>query len=195
MRPKVIGVTGGIASGKTTVAEMLGSLGAKVIDADKMAHKLLDIPEVRNRLEKLWGKEILNETGKIDRRSLSRIVFSQEGALKELTDILHPPILEEIRREVSKGDARVIVLDAALLEETGLVTLCDLLIFVEAEDLLREKRVQEIRNWPPEAVARREEFQTPKEVKKKRAHYVINNNFSKEETFGQVKEFWNKFIL
>lgn len=194
MRPKVIGVLGGIASGKTTVAEMLGSLGARVIDADKMVHQFLDTPEIKARLRERWGEAVFDDQGRVDRPRLSRIVFSNGEALKALTDILHPPVLQAIRKELSEEDAGVVILDAALLEETGLVELCDLLIFVEAEEEIKEKRARQWRNWPPGEVSRRAHFQAAEELKRRKAHYVINNNFSREKTFNQVKEFWNKFV-
>ncbi|MFQ5862835.1 MAG: dephospho-CoA kinase [Candidatus Brocadiales bacterium] len=195
MRPKVIGIMGGVASGKTTVAEILGSFGARVIDADEIGHGLLDTPEVKEKLIKRWSKEILDERGMVDRLKLSRIVFSDAEALRELNDTLHPPILESIQQEIARDETRVVVVDAALLQETGLAGLCDLLIFVAADERVKKERAMKHRHWSPEEVSRRERFQAPAEEKKKMAHYVINNSFSKEETLRQVKEFWNRFVL
>ncbi|MEE9583974.1 MAG: dephospho-CoA kinase, partial [Candidatus Brocadiales bacterium] len=107
MRPKVIGIMGGIASGKTTVAEMIGSIGARVIDADKIGHGLLKTPEVKGKLVRKWGKEILDERGTVDRSKLSRLVFSDAEALRELNNTLHPLILEAIRREIATDETRV----------------------------------------------------------------------------------------
>ncbi len=195
MRPKVIGIMGGIASGKTTVAEMIGSIGARVIDADKIGHGLLRTPEVKGKLVRKWGKEILDERGTVDRSKLSRLVFSDAEALRELNNTLHPLILEAIRREIATDETRVVVVDAALLQETGLTELCDLLVLVVAEERVKKERAVKYRHWSPEEVSRRERFQTPVEQKKRMAHYVINNNFSKEETLKQVKEFLDKFVL
>ncbi|HCN19262.1 MAG TPA: dephospho-CoA kinase, partial [Planctomycetia bacterium] len=80
MRPTVIGIMGGIASGKTTVAGMLGSFGAKVIDADKIGHSLLSAPEIKEKLVKRWGKDVLDKGGAVDRSKLSRLVFSDAKA-------------------------------------------------------------------------------------------------------------------
>jgi dephospho-CoA kinase len=194
MRPRVIGIMGGVASGKSTVAEMLGSLGARVIDADKMAHELLEEPGIREKVLQRWGKRILGKEGEIDREKLASIVFSNGKALKELTSILHPPILESIRREVERGDSRPLVLDAALLLETGLDEVCDLLVFVEAGPEVKEERAC-LRGWSRGEVQRREGFQSSESRKKERAHFVVNNNSSKEETFRQLKDFWQKFVL
>ncbi|MEE9515353.1 MAG: dephospho-CoA kinase [Candidatus Brocadiales bacterium] len=195
MRPTVIGIMGGIASGKTTVAEMLGSFGARVIDADEIGHGFLDTPEVKEKLVERWGKEILDEGGGVDRDRLSRLVFSDAEALRELNDTLHPLILEAIHREIAGEGGRIVVLDAALLHETGLTELCDLLLFVAAEKRVKEERAVKQRRWKPEEVARRERFQAPVEEKRKIAHCVIDNNFSKEETLKQVKEFLDRFVL
>src|SRR3990167_5624340 len=101
MKPRVIGIMGGVASGKSMVAEMLGSLGAEVIHADAMAHELLEKPEIKEKVLERWGKGLLGGgEGKIDRGKLASIVFSKGEALKELTNLLHPPILEAIRRLV-----------------------------------------------------------------------------------------------
>lgn len=194
MKPRVIGIMGGVSSGKSTVAEMLGSLGAKVIDADKMAHELLEKPGVKEKVLERWGKEILGKEGKIDRERLASIVFSDGKALKELTSLLHPPLLEYIRKEVGRKESRPLVLDAALLLETGLDEVCDLLVFVEAGRAVKEERAR-LRGWPRGEVQRREGFQSPEPQKKKRAHFVVNNNSSKEETFRQLKDFWQKFVL
>lgn len=194
MRPKVIGIMGGIASGKTTVADMLGSFGAKVIDADRIGHRLLGTPEVKEKLVKRWGREILDEEDEIDRSRLSELVFQDAEMLGELNETLHPLILEEIRREIAGEEAGVVVLDAALLQETGLTGLCDLLIFVAADDSLKKERAVKDRHWSPEEVDRRERFQGPADEKRKMADYVIDNNFSKEETLKQVKEFFDRLV-
>lgn len=194
MRPKVIGIMGGIASGKTTVADMLGSFGARVIDADRIGHRLLGTPEVKEKLVKRWGREILDEEDEIDRSRLSELVFQDAEMLGELNETLHPLILEEIRREIAGEEAGVVVLDAALLQETGLTDLCDLLIFVAVDDSLKKERAVKDRHWSPEEVDRRERFQGPAEEKRRMAHYVIDNNFSKEETLKQVKEFFDRLV-
>ncbi|OHB93213.1 MAG: dephospho-CoA kinase [Planctomycetes bacterium RIFCSPHIGHO2_12_FULL_52_36] len=213
MKPRVIGIMGGVASGKSMVAEMLGSLGAEVIHADEMAHELLEKPEIKEKVLERWGKGLLGGEGKgggegkIDRGKLASIVFSNGEALKELTNLLHPPILESIRRLVLEsalgGEGGVdrkekesipLVIDAALLLETGLDGACDLLIFVEARPEVKEERSR-LKGWSRGEVQRREGFQAPESQKKKKAHVVINNDSSKEETFRQVKDFWQKLVL
>jgi dephospho-CoA kinase len=194
MKPRVIGILGRVCSGKSTVAEMLGSLGARVFDADKRAHELLESPEIKEKVLKRWGRGLLGKEGKIDRGRLAGIVFSDGEALKELTTLLHPPILESLRREMGQKESSPLVLDVALLLETGLDELCDLLIFVEVEPGVREARAR-LKGWSTEEVQRREAFQSPESKKRAKAHLVVNNNFSKEETLRQLKDFWQKSVL
>lgn len=195
MRPTVIGIMGGVASGKTTVAGMLGSFGAKVIDADKIGHGFLGVPEIKEKLVKRWGKDILDKEGAVDRSKLSRLVFSDAKALRELNDILHPLILGAIRREIARSEGGMVVVDAALLYETGLAELCDLLIFVAAEERVKKERAVNDRRWNSEEVARRERFQSSAEEKSRMAHHVIDNNFSTEDTLRQVRDFLDRFNL
>lgn len=185
---------GGVASGKTTVAEMLGSLGAKVINADKIGHSLLNSPEIKEKLVRRWGREILDEEGKVDRTRLSTAVFSDKEELKELNNILHPPILKAIEEEIASDKSGTVVLDAALLQETGLTEVCDLLVFVAAEDRVKKERAVRDRKWNPDEVIRREGLQSPLEEKRRIAHYVINNNSTRDKTLEQVKDFWNSFV-
>lgn len=173
---------------------MLGSLGARVIDADKLAHELLEKPEIKEKVLKRWGRGLLGEEGRIDRSKLAGIVFSNAEALKELTSLLHPPILESIHREVGQKGSEPLVLDAALLLETGLDELCDLLVFVETGPGVKEERAR-LRGWPSGEVQKREAFQSPESRKKEKAHFVVDNNLSKEETFRQLKGFWQTFVL
>ena len=205
MKPRVIGIMGGVASGKSMVAEMLGSLGAEVIHADAMAHELLEKPEIKEKVLERWGKGLLGGgEGKIDRGKLASIVFSNGEALKELTNLPPPPILEAIRRLVlERSEGKVdrkekgpipLVIDAALLLETGLDGACDLLVFVEARPEVKEERSR-LKGWSSGEVQSREGFQAPESQKKKKAHVVINNDSSKEETFRQVKDFWQKLVL
>ncbi len=193
MRPLVIGILGGVASGKTTVAKMLGSLGAKVIDADEMAHELLERPEVKKGILERWGKRVLGRQGRVDRSKLASIVFSNGKSLKELTELLHPPIIESIRREVAEKSGPL-VLDAALLVETELDKICDVLVFVEVGLEVKKERAW-LRGWSQDEVQRREHFQLPESQKRQKAQFIVNNDSSEEETFKQLKEFWQRYVL
>ncbi len=198
-RIKVIGITGGIASGKSTVAEMLRSLGAVVIDADKICHQLIDTEEIKEKTIKRWGNHIQNKKGKIDRDILGKIVFSDKRELLALNKIIHPKTLKQIRSQISKlkhqATTKAIVLDAALLVESKLTDICDTTLFVDTKKYICNKRVQKRPRWSLREITKREKFQSSLREKRKIAGIVINNNLSKTKTFNQVKGFWNQFVI
>ncbi len=197
-RVKVIGITGGIASGKSTVAKMLRSLGASIIDADKICHHLINTEEIKEKIRKKWGNNVQNKDGKINRRTLGKIVFADKGKLLVLNKIVHPKVIKQIKSQIAeitdKDKANVIVLDAALLVESNLTNLCDILLFVDAKKHICTKRAQNIRKWPLHETTKREKFQYTMREKRGMADIIINNNLSKVNTFNQVKDFWYQFI-
>ncbi len=197
-RVTVIGITGGIASGKSTVAKMLRSLGASVINADNIFHQLINTREIKNKICKKWGNNIQDKDGKINRRALGKIVFADKGKLLALNKIIHPKVIKQIKSQIAeltvKDKANVIVLDAALLVESNLTNLCDILLFVDSKKQICTKRAQKSRKWPLHETTKREKFQYSMREKRGMADIIINNNLSKVNTFNQVKDFWNQFI-
>ena len=197
-KPKIIGITGGISSGKSTVTRMLASLGAELIDADKMCHKLLLKKELKDKIIERFGNTIQDSYGKIDRSRLAKIVFQDNASLDALCSILHPIVIEQIKSKIDeigeKGRRSAIVIDAALLEESDLSLMCDFIVFVNTSKDHRLKRSQISRHWTEGELEKREHFQMALEDKKKKAEYIIDNNFTEDNTFRQVKEFWQLFI-
>ena len=197
-RIRVIGITGRIASGKSTVAKMLNSLGSSVIDADKICHQLIDTDEIKNKIVKRWGKHILSKQDKINRRILGDIVFSDKKELLALNKIIHPKVIKQIKRQIvelkNNTETNAIVLDAALLTESNLTSLCDIVIFVDTRNILCVKRAYKSRKWPMGEAKKREKFQFTLREKKWNADIIINNSLSKANTFDQVKAFWKRFI-
>jgi dephospho-CoA kinase len=171
----VIGILGGIASGKSTLAREFARLGAKVVDADKIGHRVLERPETKREVRATWGDAVFNDDGTVDRKRLGETVFRDRRELERLSAIVHPPILEALRQEVAASEVPV-VLDAALLDEFTLTALCDHLVFVEASDSVRQERAARQRHWPADEVQRRESFQNPKEAKREKADFVIEND-------------------
>lgn len=196
---KIIGITGGIGSGKSTVAKMLASLGGKVIYADAIAHSVLSYQEVKDSILKRWGKGVFNECGEVDRNLLAKVAFSAEEQIDELNRIIHPIVIDKIKGQIEEiergGNVRAIVIDAALLVESNLANICDIILFVDATKKIRQRRVKDDRNWESVELTRRERFQQSLILKKKTADYVIDNNLSKEDTISQVVAFWQKSIL
>jgi dephospho-CoA kinase len=181
----VVGLAGGVGSGKSTVAAIFIKLGAQGIDADALGHRVLDLPAVRAALVRDWGKEILRD-GRVDRAALARLAFRSRGSVARLNRRVHPEILRQIRRRITKARGWV-VLDAALLFETGADALCDRIVYVSAPRALRARRVRS-RGWGPEELRRRERYQLPVVYKKKKADYVIDNTGPASRTEAQIRK-------
>ncbi len=190
----VIGITGGIGSGKSTVAEMFERLGAQVFDADRFCHDLLKRPAIVRRLKTAFGGGVIKAGGKLNQKALADAVFVDGKSLAGLTAILHPPVIKEIKRGVSQlrrgRKAGVLAVDAALLMESGLDALCDGLVFVYAPFSVRASRVKRERNWSGKEIVRREKFQLSVKEKKQKADYVIDNTHTRRRTFAQVRQIW-----
>ena len=192
-----IGLTGGIGSGKSTVAAFFRELGGTVLDADKIGHAVLCLPEVKKNAEERWGKWIFNDVGEIDRRQLAAIVFAQteKGAeeLCYLTEITHPRIREHIEREMTRSRTRgdhIFVLDAALLLESHWHKAVDKIVFVDTCREIRLARCLQ-RGWTEAEFSARENAQLPMEQKRAAADWVIENSGDLAETQRQVTAIWN----
>lgn len=189
-RKPVIGIVGGIGSGKSLVAEAFRELGAAVIDSDRLAHAELNSSEVQAELRKWWGDGVFNDSGLVDRRAVGRIVFRDPAELKRLEQLLYPRIeLVRKRTMASLEDdpaVRAFVLDAPKLYEAGLDRSCDAVVFVDADREVRLIRLRESRGWSSDELQRRENLQDPLDSKRARADYVVSNNSSPGELRRQV---------
>lgn len=184
MKRLVVGLAGGVGSGKSTVAAIFIKQGARGIDADLLGHRILELPAVRAALVRDWGTGILRD-GRVDRAALARLAFRSRKTVARLNRRVHPEILREIRRQIARARGWV-VLDAALLFETGADALCDRIVFVSAPRALRARRVRS-RGWGPGEIRRRERFQLPVGYKKKKADYVIDNTGPASRTEAQTR--------
>jgi len=192
----VLGLLGGIGAGKTTVARMLGDLGARVVFADAIAHEVLADPAVRDRIAGRWGPAVLDPAGGVDRGRLGHRVFADAAEVAALEAITHPAILAEMQRQVAEAraaGAAAIVLDAPLLVEAELDRVCDCLVYVDCPEDVRRARAAE-RGWGPAELARRERLQQPLDSKRARARFVIDGNASLETTFRQVQALWEETL-
>ncbi len=188
----VIGLVGGIGSGKSQVAAAFARRGARIIAGDQLAHAALRDPEIRDRVREHWGGEVLDEHGEVNRRRLAAIVFADAAELKALEAITHPWIRRRIRAEMeeARNDPRVplIVLDAAVMLEAGWNDVCDCLIYIDAPRAVRLQRVARQRGWTEKEVAAREQAQLPLTEKVRRADHVLDNSASLEHLDRQVDD-------
>lgn len=177
----IIGLTGGIASGKSTVSNYLRELGAFIIDSDKVAHSIIkkDKPAYQ-KIEERFGSSILDKSGEINRSRLAGIIFDDYEKKRELEEITHPFILDEIyeKMEEIKDKYRIIILDAPLLYETGLDRAVDQTWVVYVDKELQLERLMKRDQLSYNEAAKRINAQLSLEKKKEMADFVIDNNGS-----------------
>ncbi len=200
MAKPVVGLLGGIGSGKSQVADALARRGGgRVIAADDLAHEALRQPEIRDRVVARWGAHLLDEGGAVRRRSLADIVFGDPAELRALEALVHPWIKRRIREEVDRAQAdpavRLVVLDAAIMLEAGWGEACDRLVFVEAPRELRLSRLARKRGWSEAEVAAREAAQMPLTEKAVRADHTLDNSGSLGQVNRQVDDLLRQWGL
>ena len=175
----LLGLAGGIGSGKSHVAQLLAGMGGHVINADLLGHEALRKPEIRNQVVARWGDAVLNDKGEVGRQ-LGRIVFADAAERRKLEGLVFPWIEQRIGEEIARADAdpaiKFGVLDAAILIETGWGRWCDLIAFIEVPRTVRLARLKETRGWDEKEVEAREQAQLPVAEKAARADLVIHNH-------------------
>jgi len=189
----IVGLTGGVASGKTAVSQVLKEEGAYIIDADRIARELVEPHKPAwNELVKAFGKEILQEDEFVNRKKLAEKVFGDLKHRKHLNQILHPKIKEEIDRRTKeigqKDPGAIVVIDAPLLVELGAHRKVDKLIVVTSTPMQQMERLKERDGRSPEEALGIFSAQMPVEEKVKLADFVIRNEGSLEETKKRARE-------
>lgn len=187
-----IGLTGGIATGKTTISKYLSSLGIPVIDADLIAREVLTIyPEILEYLRKTYGDRVFSG-GKLDRRALGRIVFQDKEALSSYLQVIMPRIRQEIEKRLEESEEECIVLDAPLLFEEGFQKDVDLTITVYAQERVQLQRLKERDGFTEEEARRRISAQMDLQEKMDRSTYVLNNSGQLEDTIRDLHAILDK---
>ncbi len=191
----IIGILGGIGSGKSEVTRYFIDCGHSTIDADQIGHQILELEEVREEIRARISGEVFDaNTGQVDRSQLGSLVFNDREMLEELNQITHPRIQSKILKKIDQyrrepaavENEQHLILDAALLDQwEPVMNSLDGLIFVDAPFELRQKRCSS-RGWSEEELLRRERMQTPLESKKKLARWIVDNSKSLEETKKQI---------
>ncbi|MBI4209572.1 MAG: dephospho-CoA kinase [Deltaproteobacteria bacterium] len=192
--PKIVGVTGSIGSGKSTVAHMFEKLGAYRIDADEIAAEVLrPATKVFSQVKKSFGSRILTADKKsIDRHKLAEVVFRDSEAREKLNALTHPAIVEKMMKRVEEASKKqsVIVLDIPLLLERGSSLELQPTVVVYSDLEIRRNRIQEKTGWSPEHIEQRMAAQRPLLEKVSEAQFVINNSGSLGATQKQVQALW-----
>ena len=188
--PPIIGLTGGIGSGKSAVASVFQEHGCVVANADENAKAVLRDSEVRNQLVAWWGSKVLDFDGHVDRKMLANIVFNDSSAREQLEKLVHPRArqIQEAQFKNAPQGTRALIIDAPLLIEAGLDALCEAVVFIEASREIRIERVKKTRGWTEEELTRREVAQLPLDTKRNKADYVLINEGTLDEVHNQVKQ-------
>jgi dephospho-CoA kinase len=190
----LVGLTGGIGSGKSTVSAMLAERGAEVVDADQIAREVvLPGQPAWHKIRDHFGAGLLRLDGSIDRKALAEIVFDDPAKLGLLNEITHPPMFERIadRLEGARDRDVIVVLDAALLIETGLAQRVDVLLVVDLPEGVQVRRL-EAKGMPAEQAWARIAAQLSREERLVHADLVIDNSGTVEELAGRVDEAWTE---
>jgi dephospho-CoA kinase len=201
MRPLVIGVTGGIASGKSTVLEELARLGAVTVSADEIARRVTepDGPAYPLVVE-AFGKKVVGPEGRLDRSALAARIFADPNERKRLEAILHPVILDEVRRELDAfrahppNDPPIAAVEIPLLYEVGAEGLVDLVLVVAVEHERQIQRLKQRKSWTDAVIQDALRSQMPLAEKAARADAVIHTDGDLADTQAQTQAFWNRIL-
>jgi len=196
----ILGLVGGVASGKSFVAECFRALGAAVLDGDRTGHAVLREPAIIDAIRQRWGDGVLDTDGHVNRSAVAKIVFAPGNKAEKafLEQLTHPRIEARLQRQMeqlrtSSDPPQAVVIDAALLFEGGWDKLCDKVIFVDApRDLRLERAVA--RGWSAEQFAAREASQLPLDEKRNRSHILIRNARTRENVREVVRLTWEELL-
>lgn len=184
----IIGLTGSFGSGKSTVAGIFASYGARIIDADKIAHASVRRgSEAYKKIISCFGSGIIGKNKEINRKYLAAVVFNNKKLLGKLNRIVHPEVIRIIKMKINSIKKGVIVLDAPLLLEAGLKNAVDKLVVVVIDRGEQVRRLIKKTRLKEQEALKRIKFQIPQDVKLRFANFVIDNSGTRKETERQVK--------
>ncbi len=197
---KVIGVTGGLCTGKTTVARFFAELGAEVLDADEIAHQVMRPDEEPwEQIGDAFGEDVLDKDRTINKKRLAKVVFESREALKRLEGIVHPAVIGEIQKNLiqikAKRPTSFVVIDAPLLIEAGLDKIVDVLVVVKISGEKQIERAVSSGRITRDQAMKRIAYQLPLTKKIEKADYVIDNSGFLDQTRRQVERIWRKIWI
>jgi dephospho-CoA kinase len=194
----IIGISGGIGSGKSFVARLFGELGCLVIDSDEQVRRAYEVPEVREQLRRWWGESVFHPDGTINRRAIAARVFSDPSERARLEGLLHPLVARmrdaEMAAHASDPQTVAFVWDTPLLFEAGVYGQCDALVFVDTPQEERIRRVRDSRGWDAAELARRENLQWPLDRKREISDHHITNTAGADEVRHQVRNVLSRIL-
>ena len=191
----IVGITGSIGAGKSTLARMLVDRGADLVDADRIGHEVIEMPPVKEELIGHFGSSIEGPDGSLDRRELGRLAFASTAGRHSLNQIVHPSLTRKLWSSVdslAERPGRVVVVDAALLFEWGELERFDLVVVVRASKAVSMARVARRTGLGEAEVAQRMAHQMPLEEKVRRGDVIVDNDRTREELARQADELWQR---
>ena len=198
IRKPIIGLIGAIGAGKSAAAAAMAKRGGVVVDADKLGHEVLELPDVKRQFAVRWGAGVFKDDGTVNRRTIASIVFQDAKERHALEAIVFPAIRKRAEEAIAKlqadDHARFVVLDAAVMLEAGWHDACNKIVFIDAARDLRIQRLATRSGWTEAELAMRESAQLPLDVKRARADVVIMNAGSLDELqnhVDRVLQSWN----
>lgn len=194
----VIGLAGGIGSGKSFVARLFSELGCAVIDSDAQVRSIYEDPSVKQTLRGWWGDEILLPDGSVNRRAVAERIFNDADDRRRLEGLLYPLVARQRRQKMQEfsQNQRVVafVWDTPLLFEAGLNSECDAVVFVEAPAELRFERLVRDRGWDGAELRQRENLQWPLDRKREISDYIVRNAADAGEARRQVRDVLSRIL-
>ncbi|MGI6225540.1 MAG: dephospho-CoA kinase [Peptococcales bacterium] len=195
----IVGLTGGIASGKSTISDYLKEMGAVIIDADLLARQVVEPGEKAWwKIKEYFGNQVINADDSLNRKKLAEIVFADLEKRNVLNEIIHPEVIAKTKEMINnykkEGQAPLVVVDAPLLIEAGMENIVDEIWVIAVEEQVQLARVMRRDQVTREKALQRLKAQMPTAEKLKYAHRVIDNNHGLEHTLKQVKEIWQKVV-
>ena len=194
----IIGIAGGIGSGKSFVARLFGEMECCVIHADEQVRRAYEHPQIQAQLRQWWGAGIFKTDGTVNRQAVAQLIFSETAQRVRLEQLLHPWIAEQrdLAMKNVAGDATVkaFIWDTPLLFEAGLDQECDAVVFVESPQPLRWERVRQSRGWTDLEIIRREKLQWGLDKKRNASHYVVVNTADAAACRSQVREILSRIL-
>ena len=195
----IIGLVGGIGSGKSFVANLFADEGCMVIDSDAAVTEAYQRAEVREKIRQWWGPAVLLPNGQVNRKEIAKLVFGDEQQRRRLEGLIHPIVAElrdqQMRPSADDASVKAYVWDTPLLLDAGLGTQCDAIVFVDAPEAERIERVRRTRGWDEAELRRREKLQMPLDKKLDMANDIVRNTAgADEEVRNQVRKVLSRIL-